>query len=659
MLINSIKNYSDDYGYARASATQESNWRIAGDLAGTYLPILMSVLKGLVYSSFIFMLPMLIMSGGWGRYLGYLTLVASFQLWAPLNAVLNMFIDIYSSTTLKAISDQIVSFSTMSRIGNYTDKIVAVASGLQLAIPFLAFSIIQGGVGGFIHLAGTITGASQSAASQAANESVTNNKSFDNYSVGNRQLYSQGGFKTDWNESYAAGASSYQHTDGTMEKVTGGGNTLFQSGVGLTMSGGSTKVAAREGVSTQLHQAFSENQSMLASDQRSYSDTLRSAETTSADYIKRIAAAESEGKKIDYSTLGDKAEEVREAVSQTRHMNQNYLYGHGQDLGAGGKIGVGGSAGFSGGGARGNGVSANVSADVGGDIRLTNTSSQSVTDESQIGRDKNVSINYSNLAKALSSEEFAKTNSLDTSYSEDLRKNFEKQQSLEQSIGMRQEQAAHYSNAISHMHSKDSSWEQDKYHELESKVSKAYGVSTKDAHSMIENNDPRVVSIRRSMDNIPTNDTLSQVNRGKESVSGERALQSLNSFSVQNQKSINTDPTKGVKERAENSGLKTHAKHLDSGGLEQKVNTIIQGNQEKIAEARSEHGLQETIRQQKINTLEKNRIGQGKYAKFFGVGGETNPSTIDPADGKSTITEISKVDKGSIQKAGQIVDKKK
>ena len=240
MMMNAIKNYSDDYGYARASATQESNWRIAGDLAGTYLPILMSVLKGLVYSSFIFMFPMLIMSGGWDRYLKYLTLVASFQLWAPLNAVLNMFIDIYSSTTLLGIADQIVSFSTMSQIGNYTDKIVAVASGLQMAIPFLAFSIIQGGVGGFIHLAGTITGASQSAASQAANESITNNKSFDNYSVGNRQQYNQGGFKTDWNESYAAGASSYQHMDGTMEKVTGGGNTLMQSGVGFTASGGAT-----------------------------------------------------------------------------------------------------------------------------------------------------------------------------------------------------------------------------------------------------------------------------------------------------------------------------------------------------------------------------------------------------------------------------------
>ncbi|WPY01701.1 Conjugal transfer TraD family protein N-terminal domain protein (plasmid) [Candidatus Trichorickettsia mobilis] len=245
MLINSIKNYSDDYGYARASATQESNWRIAGDLADTIIPILMSVLKGLVYSSFIFMFPMLIMSGGWGRYLKYLTLVASFQLWAPLNAVLNMFIDIYSSSKLFGIADQIVSFSTMSRIGNYTDKIVAVASSLQMAIPFLAFSIIQGGVGGFIHLAGTITGASQS----------------------------------------AAGASSYQHMDGTMEKVTGGGNTLMQSGIGFTASGGATAYKQEDSRHAQVSEGMQVAESMHQQDLRSISSAQSKHLAKSADYI--------------------------------------------------------------------------------------------------------------------------------------------------------------------------------------------------------------------------------------------------------------------------------------------------------------------------------------------------------------------------------------
>jgi hypothetical protein len=231
-----------------------------------------------------------------------------------------------------------------------------------------------------------------------------------------------------------------------MEKVTGGGNTLFQSGVGLTMSGGGTKVAARESVSSQLHQAFSENQSMLASDQRALGDTIRSSETTSADYIKRIAAAESSGHKIDYSMLGDKAEDVREAVTQVRNMGQRYDYGWNQDLTGVGDISIGGSLGIggsSGAGGR-NGVSGSVngSGSLGGSVKLSNSSSQSYSDDNVIGRDKNVAVNYSNITKALSSEEFAKTNNLDTSYSEDLRKNFEKQQSLEKSIAIRQEQAS-------------------------------------------------------------------------------------------------------------------------------------------------------------------------------------------------------------------------
>ena len=190
------------------------------------------------------------------------------------------------------------------------------------------------------------------------------------------------------------------------------------------MSGGSTKVAARESVSTQLQQAFSENQSMLASDQRAYSENERSAETTSADYIKRIAEAESSGKKIDYSTLGDNAEEVREAVSLSRNMDQRYDYGHNQELAGSGDISLRGSLGIGGGGGGGAGASANVSGNLSGSAKLSNTSAQSYSDDNKVGRDKNASINYTNVAKALSSEEFAKTNNLDTSYSVDLRKNW-------------------------------------------------------------------------------------------------------------------------------------------------------------------------------------------------------------------------------------------
>lgn len=51
MMMNSLSDYARTYGFARASMTQDTNWQIAGDLASTYLPILLSVIKGLVYGT--------------------------------------------------------------------------------------------------------------------------------------------------------------------------------------------------------------------------------------------------------------------------------------------------------------------------------------------------------------------------------------------------------------------------------------------------------------------------------------------------------------------------------------------------------------------------------------------------------------------------------
>ncbi len=86
---------------------------------------------------------------------------------------------------------------------------------------------------------------------------------------------------------------------------------------------------------------------------------------------------------------------------------------------------------------------------------------------------------------------------------------------------------------------------------------------------------------------------------------------------------------------------------------------MLNDNRGKIDTARSEHQDQETIRQAKINTLEQNRIGQGKVGKLFGIGGETNPSTFNGSGVKSTITKIGNSDEERGQQAEQITGRKK
>jgi hypothetical protein len=611
MMMNAMKNYSDDYGYARASATQESNWHIAGDLAGTYLPILMSVLKGLVYSSFIFMLPLLLMSGGWGRYLNYLTLITSFQLWGPLNAVLNMFMDIYSSATLSGIADHIVSFSTMSRIGNYTDKIVAVASGLQMAIPFLSFSIIQGGVGGFIHLAGTITGASQSAASQAANESVTGNKSFDNYSVGNQQHYNQSGFKTDWNDSYAAGASSYQHTDGTMEKVTGGGNTLMQSGIGFTASGGATAYRQEDSRQAQVSQGVQAAESMHQQDLRSLSSAKSNLLSKSADLVSHLAQREHAGESFNYDSMGEQGKSLQKAVNHTTQLYDRKGYGWGQAA----------RAALEGSTTVGTPFKAlspvSASASVTGSVAATNSSDQTVGKDELSNRENNSNESYNNLVKAASNRSWAKENSIDTSYSDAVRGSYEEQQRLENQASISSQRVDDWHQAQSVVNSNAANSSRDMYQEVVEHLKQDHKVDGTTAHRWADRRSPEAQRAWQQLqrDDHYVQEVVTNIEQSRIGVSGSNASTKLEQFTEQHQQKINQNHGEVVKHQAISKGFSEDrirnniAKQKES--VQDHHGEMVDQNNVLNNSAKKDNELLESTVNKQVDKYEEDRIGKG------------------------------------------------
>lgn len=232
MMINSISDYkSSNYGVARARTSQENSWLLSSDMASLYLPMLLVVIKCIVYASFIFLVPMLIFSGGIAKYSAYLTLVGSLQLWPSLNAIINMIIGTYSS--LKTGSTLMLSFSSASSITNHVDTIVTVAAGLQMVVPFLAFALMQGGVVGLGHLAGSIIGGLQSTGGSIGHEVASGNRSIDNVSEGNRQYYTRSGYKTDYNMQYVSGGNSWQQSDGSMVRINPDGTNVFSSGQGM------------------------------------------------------------------------------------------------------------------------------------------------------------------------------------------------------------------------------------------------------------------------------------------------------------------------------------------------------------------------------------------------------------------------------------------
>jgi len=659
MMLNSMSDFARSYGFARAAMTQESNWRISADLASMYLPILLSVIKEIIYASFIFMVPLMLMGNGFTKYMGYLSVVASLQLWPALNAVLNMFIDLYSASQIRDMAQGVVSFTSYSKVGDYSDKIVAVASGLQMVIPYLAFSVVQGGVSGFINLASTITGASTQAASNVAQEVVSGNKSFDNYSSGNMQVAMQQGFKTDFNASYRAGASEIQNTDGSLERILPDGNTVIQSGAGLTMSGGSVKFNLRSGESSQIADNISDTRNMLASEQASFHSAERSTFGKTASFVANLASRESQGETFDYSKAGEQGIAMQKAVNQIHTLRQQYGYGYDQaatmalkggvsisaDQLAGGmiktgldKIGVGGSTI----GALGK-LGGDINIGVDGNISLSNNSSQSFGDDNQLNREQFTREDYNNVVKVASSEQFARSNNIDTSYSDDVRRSYEEQKSAERSMNMQSDRLESLNRALSRVQSSDGSHDKDMYDEVQKAVASYYGVSQKEAHRMIEGHDPRV---DRVWNNMVSSRVLSlvgnEMSEHQEKFEHGNPQERLNMSAQQYQGYVERDYIEDIGETAAEQGINPSDTGFVRNKTQSKVDDMMSSNSQRYETAKQEHEVVEQQRRSGINQYEKDRIGQGKIGKLIGGGGPTNPSTQDTKAGKKTTMSVAK-----------------
>lgn len=335
MLMNSFSKYAD-YGTIRAMQHQESSWKIAGNLGTYYLPMQLTVVKCLLYGVFIFVLVGMVLSGNLAQFKNYLIFVASFQLWPALFAILNMIIDLGSAIEFRQIGKFAVSLSTFSKVGYVSDMIVGVAGISQFLIPYMALSIVRGGYETFTQMGAYIQSSITAASASSASEVISGNRSFDNVSIRNVS-----GFKTDLNASYAAGASSYQNSDGSISKVTSDGTDItFTDGSKNKFEGKFTlRASSEKGISD----AVSKQNNLVDNISTNYSNAKTSAEDQMGEMLYSITNHMSEGhvnsdtKQLfsnqDIQTVVGKAYEI--------HKNQNVSMDKALKLSISGAAGIG------------------------------------------------------------------------------------------------------------------------------------------------------------------------------------------------------------------------------------------------------------------------------------------------------------------------------
>lgn len=619
MMINAIHDYNDKadlYGYSRAANIQEKNWMLGGALASEYLPILLSVLKGLVYASFIFVVPLMIISGGIHRYINYLIVVISLQLWPALNAVLNLFIELYTQSIGRNITGGILTYATFNQSHQAIDKIVTVASGLQWILPLLSISIARGGAHAFINLAGSIGNISQSAASVAASEVTSGSRNFDNMSFNNMQRAQQSAYKTDYNSSYASGASSYQHMDGVMERVTASGQTILTSGAGQTASTGTVRFTVDQGKISQMQEGLNYSQNLVESDQIAYNNARSSTLSKASHLVSNLARREVMGHSHNYETIGEQGQTLQQAVNYAKELQEQNNYGWDQAasmsvkayLDVGGKIAVpilSSAAGITG----------------DGSMTASNVSNQSLSHNDRVLSAHDVSKNFSNLVRAASNENWMREQNIDLSYGRDIRGSYEEMQSISKNLTMHKEQAEGYHKALSFLDNLSGTSSADMYHLVEKELMEKYQVSQKDAHKMIENQDARALDLWSNMINDRVINYIGQGGHHLERKSEEKLREHQNNYEIH----IDTAPMEYVDRTAMESGLNantiTNQIKKQHSEIEAKAELIKGDNKERYSGTEEYNKAlgQEFIK--KAIQYEQDRIGQGTVGKLLKIGG--------------------------------------
>jgi TraG-like protein, N-terminal region len=337
-----------NFAARRAYLQQRSTYETLGAMAGETLPTMKAVLEAIVYSAFMFIVPLSVLPFGWRFLSSWGQTLLWLQMWAPLYAILHYLISMTArSKSLAALSissETGVTIASSVGLVNANADLAAMAGYLAISIPFLAVALVKG-VGSFVHMASHLGSVSQGAASMAAGEAVSGNYSFGNISEGNRQIANTNMLSHSTAASYKAGM--FSQSDGRTDMVTtADGQQIVNVGsshIPISVNQAETASAITTEQSSRSYQrALQQSESSAVH----FGETLRGLEEISRQtgHSENLSDQTSHGKTIEQSSAISKVGQIVRDFARNHNVSQEQAASLIGQASIGGKaFGIGGA----------------------------------------------------------------------------------------------------------------------------------------------------------------------------------------------------------------------------------------------------------------------------------------------------------------------------
>jgi len=575
MMINAINSYrSGKYATARAQMHQESGGLLSGDLAEKTLTGSLAVMKVIVYGSFIFLLPMLILTGGFTRYKSWITMAFSLSLWPPLYSILNMVIDFAYEPA------KVVSYSSWSTEVKKFDSIAGLAAGLSISIPFLAYYMTRLGEGGLTQLAGTIMASSNAATSAIAGERSSGMRNWDNDNIDNVSRHNSNGFKTNHNLEYVSGENGWNLADGSHFKRTAGGK--------------------------QLNEGVNKQKSLASSEQVMFTESQAKTISRQANMLESIAKKTSSNSGYNIDTTTEEGKAIKEVLNEIGRYEQsgNNTWHQKAEM----VLGTHAKAGFDLGV-----VGGSVSVD--GNVSAGNASDQSNSYGSGVNKEKSTDQTYNNITRALNNDSWTKEHGVSQDQSKGLHESYEETQRAEKQLADRYDKIDTYQRAIELNKSRGGVINKELYQDVTEAHAKRSGKSVMDARKDVENMTPAVRKIFRELSEPGVNQLLAEVEAGKRALSPDNVHQKLDDKHKQYKGNVDSNVGGAVEKEAAAKGFNADyiRKDVEATGEinKNRFNHLNNKVNDKYDSTRDATQTRYDQMQQVIEQNEKDRIGMG------------------------------------------------
>lgn len=620
MMINALNDYrGGKFPAVRAKLQHEAGGLISGDLADHILTGLLAVMKNLLYGSFIFVVPLMLMSSGISKYRMWITFCLSLQLWPALSAMLNMLID-YAYDPAK-----IVSYSSWSTEYERFDSMASIAANLTLVIPFLAVWLTRMGEGGFMHLAGSIMSSASGAVSAAAGEKSTGTRSWDNENIDNTSRNNENSNKINTSMEYVKGGNGFMQADGSMERITPGGNVVRVGGAGSTASTGETSYAEHVGVGSAINTSIRDEQSAVVSESVAQARAKEEVESFEAQGTYTIAenTRTDNGYNIDIST--ETGRELVKGFNEIDRITKSNDYSWQQNAKAYARANVsfGKSVGelFGFGGA----------AELGGEVEALNGSTQSDSVSNESGNEASTHDRSGISERMNRNDAYLESLGIDMTQLESARAAYNESNRLEESIAAHKDEIKSWNQVKEQSETSGAESRKELFPEVVKELQNKYGYDRSQAWQAASQRTPEAQDVFMNISGQKAIAMKEQTQVGKQSIESSTAMNDIKNNVQIDKDSINSAMVKKFKDDhdmedklvAETKVSKSRAK------LHGQFVTTQENNSGNIEAVNTKLNAKHNNREEDINKLEEDRIGKGLMSK--GIGGAVNVVSLGNA----------------------------